>query len=53
MDEDDIPFTVWFSGNDDRIHVQLERTSFDLRDAVFLLHNLEQAINDYEGHVGR
>ena len=53
MGEEVAPFAVWYSKNDDRVHVELESRVLHIRDAVFLRHQLDRAINDYEKAVGR
>lgn len=49
----ELAFAVYFSRNDDRIHVQLDADSFGIADAVYLRHQLDRAISDFEGSVGR
>lgn len=49
----ELTYAVWYSRGTDRIYITVESDSFDIRDAVFLRHQLDRAISDYEGHVGR
>lgn len=49
----ELSFAIYFSRTDDRIHVQLERDSFGIADAVYLRHQLDRAIRDYEKAAGR
>lgn len=53
MDADGLETAVWYSRSTDGIHVEIERGVLDIRDAVFLRHQLDRAIRDYAKAAGR
>jgi len=51
---DELASAVWYSKSTDRIHFEVDVPGvLDIRDAVFLRHQLDLAIQDYDKAAGR
>lgn len=53
MSEESGPFAVWYSRDRESIRLVFEVDEMTIRDAVFLRHQLDNAIRDYDKAAGR